>query len=158
MSIVFEKPHALSDVGFHYCPGCTHGIVHRLVAEVLDELKLEVPKKDYFVFEKGLVFVDEVEKRLKKDIKQEEYQIYIDRFWQAMCRVLCSQEIMHAVDNNIKYSDLKERLKMICTHSLTLKSLKKYPIWKLPLKQGVFAFGVKHRLYFLLKLLVGFRR
>ncbi len=41
MSIVFEKPHALSDVGFHYCPGCTHGIVHRLVAEVLDELKLE---------------------------------------------------------------------------------------------------------------------
>ena len=53
---------------------------------------------------------------------------------------------------------LKERLKMICTHSLTLKVLKKYPIWKLPLKQGVFAFGIKHKLYFLLKLLVGIRR
>lgn len=38
---VFEKPHALSDVSTHYCPGCTHGIVHRLVAEVIDELKLE---------------------------------------------------------------------------------------------------------------------
>ncbi len=38
MSIVFEKPHALSDVGFHYCPGCTHGIIHRLVAEAIDEL------------------------------------------------------------------------------------------------------------------------
>ncbi|MCR5608698.1 MAG: 2-oxoglutarate oxidoreductase [Lachnospiraceae bacterium] len=38
MAVVFERPKALSDVPFHYCPGCTHGIVHRLVAEVLDEL------------------------------------------------------------------------------------------------------------------------
>ena len=38
---VFEKPHALTDAPFHYCPGCTHGIVHRLVAEVLDELGIE---------------------------------------------------------------------------------------------------------------------
>jgi len=36
--VVFQKPKALTDVPFHYCPGCTHGIVHRLVAEVLDEL------------------------------------------------------------------------------------------------------------------------
>lgn len=41
MAIVFEKPHALSDVPLHYCPGCTHGIVHRLVAEVIDELGIE---------------------------------------------------------------------------------------------------------------------
>ena len=39
--VVFDKPHALSDVPFHYCPGCTHGIVHRLVAEVIDELGIE---------------------------------------------------------------------------------------------------------------------
>jgi len=39
--IVFKKPHALTDVPFHYCPGCTHGIVHRLVAEVIDELGVE---------------------------------------------------------------------------------------------------------------------
>jgi len=38
---VFEKPHALSDCVFHYCPGCSHGIVHRLVAEVMDELDIE---------------------------------------------------------------------------------------------------------------------
>ena len=37
--IVFEKPHALTDTVLHYCPGCTHGIVHRLVAEAIDELK-----------------------------------------------------------------------------------------------------------------------
>jgi glycosyltransferase involved in cell wall biosynthesis len=113
-------------------------------------------KKDRF--EKSLVFINEVEKRFNKDIKAEEYRIYTDRFWQAMCRVLCLQEIIYAQDNSIKYSVLKERLKMICTHSRTLETLKKYPIWKLPLKQGVFAFGVKHKLYFLLKLLVEIRR
>ncbi len=41
MAVVFEKPKALADVPFHYCPGCTHGIVHRLVAEVIDELGIE---------------------------------------------------------------------------------------------------------------------
>ena len=39
--IVFEKPHALTDTVLHYCPGCTHGIVHRLVAEAIDELGIE---------------------------------------------------------------------------------------------------------------------
>ena len=39
--IVFEKPKSLVDVPLHYCPGCTHGIVHRLVAEVIDELGIE---------------------------------------------------------------------------------------------------------------------
>ncbi len=41
MAVVFKKPHALTDAPFHYCPGCTHGIVHRLVAEVIDELGIE---------------------------------------------------------------------------------------------------------------------
>lgn len=36
--VVFSRPEALEDVPTHYCPGCTHGIVHRLVAEVIDEL------------------------------------------------------------------------------------------------------------------------
>ncbi len=34
----FQKPEALADTITHYCPGCTHGIAHRLVAEVIDEL------------------------------------------------------------------------------------------------------------------------
>ena len=41
MSIVFDRPHALKDVSLHYCPGCTHGIIHRLVAECIDELGIE---------------------------------------------------------------------------------------------------------------------
>lgn len=41
MDVIFQKPHALTDAPFHYCAGCTHGIVHRLVAEVIDELGIE---------------------------------------------------------------------------------------------------------------------
>ena len=41
MSIVFERPHALLDVTTNYCPGCTHGIIHKLVAQVIDELGCE---------------------------------------------------------------------------------------------------------------------
>lgn len=35
---VFQKTAMLTDEEFHYCPGCTHGILHRLVAEVIEEL------------------------------------------------------------------------------------------------------------------------
>lgn len=38
MGKTYQKPEALSDQYTHYCPGCTHGIIHRLVAEVIDEL------------------------------------------------------------------------------------------------------------------------
>ncbi|NMA33475.1 MAG: 2-oxoglutarate oxidoreductase [Clostridiaceae bacterium] len=41
MAIVFQRPHALRETQMHYCPGCTHGIVHRLIAEVIDELGIE---------------------------------------------------------------------------------------------------------------------
>jgi len=36
----FKRPNALTDVPTHYCPGCTHGIIQRLVAEVIDELDI----------------------------------------------------------------------------------------------------------------------
>ena len=41
MAIVFEKPMALTDAVLHFCPGCPHGIIHRLVAEAIDELGFE---------------------------------------------------------------------------------------------------------------------
>ena len=41
MAVVFKKPSTLTDAPMHYCPGCTHGIIHRLVAEVIDELGVE---------------------------------------------------------------------------------------------------------------------
>jgi 2-oxoglutarate ferredoxin oxidoreductase subunit beta len=39
-NLVFERPAAFTDAPTHYCPGCTHGVAHRLVAEVLDEMGL----------------------------------------------------------------------------------------------------------------------
>ncbi len=40
MQVVYEHPESLIDTPTSYCPGCTHGIAHRLVAEALDELGL----------------------------------------------------------------------------------------------------------------------
>ncbi len=37
---IFSRPEALQETVTHYCPGCTHGVIHRIVAEVLDELQL----------------------------------------------------------------------------------------------------------------------
>ena len=40
MEAVYTRPASLVDVATHYCPGCTHGVIHRLMAEVIDELGL----------------------------------------------------------------------------------------------------------------------
>ncbi len=37
---VYIRPEALREISTHYCPGCTHGVAHRLIAEVLDEMKI----------------------------------------------------------------------------------------------------------------------
>lgn len=37
-NLVYQRPKAFTDVSTHYCPGCTHGVAHRLIAEVLDEM------------------------------------------------------------------------------------------------------------------------
>ena len=39
--IVFDKPKSLKDATFHYCPGCAHGIVHRIIAQTIDELGIQ---------------------------------------------------------------------------------------------------------------------
>ena len=38
MTIIAQKPKSLTDTPMHYCPGCGHGIVHRLMGETFDEL------------------------------------------------------------------------------------------------------------------------
>ncbi len=136
-----DKATGISEAFYHYCRN--------------EDSISKSYKKDRF--EKSLIFVNEVEKRFNEDIDRDEYQIYIHRFWQAMCRVLCSQEIMNAKYNNIKYNNLKKSLNAVCTHSMTIDALKAYPIKTLPLKQRVFAWAMKYRLYFLLKVLVGLR-
>ena len=38
---VYKKPALLNDVHMHYCPGCSHGVVHKLIAEVIEEMGME---------------------------------------------------------------------------------------------------------------------
>ncbi len=39
--LVYDRPDSLTSVQTHYCPGCTHGVAHRLVAEVIDEMGIK---------------------------------------------------------------------------------------------------------------------
>jgi 2-oxoglutarate ferredoxin oxidoreductase subunit beta len=41
MELIYERPQSLAEMHTHYCPGCTHGVAHRLLAEALDELGLQ---------------------------------------------------------------------------------------------------------------------
>ncbi len=50
-TIVYQRPPTLSAVHTHYCPGCTHGTAHRIIAEVIDELQLQ--EKTIFVASVG---------------------------------------------------------------------------------------------------------
>ena len=37
-NLVYKKPDLMNDNDMHYCPGCSHGVVHKLVAEVIEEM------------------------------------------------------------------------------------------------------------------------
>ncbi|MBU1077618.1 MAG: 2-oxoglutarate oxidoreductase, partial [Spirochaetes bacterium] len=40
MAIIYKRPESMTDVRMHYCPGCGHGTAHKLITEVIDEMKL----------------------------------------------------------------------------------------------------------------------
>ena len=103
---------------------------------------------------KCLIFLGEIEKRIKHI---DGYELYFNRLVQAFGRVLCSQEIMNAKENNIGYFELRGRLKTICNLNIISSSLKNYPIFRLPKMQAAFAFMIKHKLYFLQVLAVVLR-
>lgn len=44
-NLVYEKPKLMNDNPMHYCPGCSHGVIHKLIAEVIAEMGME---EDYW--------------------------------------------------------------------------------------------------------------
>ena len=108
-------------------------------------------------FEKVLIFIAEIEERIKDVVTKDEYDLYLKRLIQGYARIVCSQEIMYAYENKIRYKDLRSRLKMICENKLVSDTLRTYPWYKLPKKQAAFAFAMKYRIYRLQKLMVMFR-
>ena len=69
MAIVYEKSRGLTDVEFHYCPGCNHGIIHKLVAESLVELGLLDDMQETLIKAEGLEFDAAYTSCLKRAIK-----------------------------------------------------------------------------------------
>ncbi len=66
MKKVYARPKSLKDAPFHYCPGCGHSIIHRLIAEVIDEMELQekaicVPPAGCAVLAYDYIDVDMVE-------------------------------------------------------------------------------------------------
>lgn len=105
-------------------------------------------------FEKSLVFLDELERRIADTVEKKEYKIYLDRLIQGFGRILSSQEIMNARCEKIKYTTLRKRLSEISSCDKIKNALKSYPWYRLPVKQAAFAFAMKYRLFYLQKLMV----
>ncbi len=108
-------------------------------------------------FSKGFVFISEAEKRLARDVEYSEYIKYSNRYWQSFCRVICSQEVLYAIEKKLPYKQLKKRLEMVCESPKTIKVLREYPLYKLPLKQALFAYAMKYKLYYLQVKMVSLR-
>ena len=102
-------------------------------------------------------FITELENHIKDVCTPDEYGLYLNRLIQGYGRILCSQEIMYAKENNIKYSILLERLKMICKSQMISNALNNYSWYRLPKKQAAFAFAMKYKLCFVQKLMVLYR-
>lgn len=107
--------------------------------------------------EQTLIYLKAVEDRIKSDVSKDEYQIYLNRITQGYARVLCSQEIMYARENKVSLPELRKKLKKICTGEEVSGALKHYPWHKLPVKQAIFAFMMKYKLYLLQMLVVVLR-
>lgn len=105
-------------------------------------------------FEKILIFLEEIENRIKNTVTKSEYDLYLKRLIQGYARILCCQEIMYAYEQKNGFSQLRKRLGIICKNQLVADTLKGYPWYKLPKKQAIFAFAMRYRLYFLQKILV----
>lgn len=100
-------------------------------------------------FERSLVFLKEMEKRIADVVPQDVYRLYLDRLTLGYERVICSQEIVHARDHKIPYRVLRKQLETICTKAEINDVLKSYPWYRLPIKQAAFTFAMKYRLYFM---------
>lgn len=109
-------------------------------------------------FERNLVCVEEVKKRLPKSYDGKTCQLYTDRLLQSGARVACTQEINHASESGASYGSLTDNLKKICAHPQLQQTLKRYPWHRLPFAQAVFAFTMRFRLYGMQKILVSLRK
>ena len=73
---VYSRPALLNDTTMHYCPGCSHSLVHKVVAELIDEMQDEA---DTMAFEEHAFMKEELEKHLEEPYKFEMHQQQFER-------------------------------------------------------------------------------
>ena len=105
-------------------------------------------------FEKCKLLVGEINRRLGARMSESEYRIYTDRLMQAYARAACMQEIQFSHFNCITERELDARLKKICRSEEIQGVLSRYPWYKLPPKQALFAATMKFSMIKLQKMLV----
>lgn len=100
----------------------------------ITKANIEEPYKKY----KKLM--EEIYRKLANIIQQSDYQIYTDRMFQARARTAIVQEILCS---ETEKKELIIRLKSICKDIELQEVLKRYPFWRLPVKQAVFAIAMR---------------
>ena len=95
--------------------------------------------------------------RISQRAPEQEYQIYLDRQFQAMARVTAIQEAIYAREQGLSRHEAGKLLKQICGDSDLQETLKRYPYWRLPAMQAAFAFAMRWRLVGLQQVLVALR-
>ncbi len=108
-------------------------------------------RSDLFLQSRKLAAV--IERELRELLPEVDAQLYIDRMLQARARVALVTEMQHAGDGNGGYVQVKHRLREISRDEKLQEVLHRYPYWKLPKKQAVFAFAMRHRMTMLQYLL-----
>ena len=98
--------------------------------------------------------IDGINARLAERMPTSEYERYTDRLLQAYARAACMQEIQFARQNGISEAELSRRLRDVCKSERLQRVLRRYPWWKLPKMQAVFAMTMRFSWIRLQKLLV----
>lgn len=101
--------------------------------------------------------IEEMEKRLAAVMPESEYRLYLDRQIQACGRTASIQEVVHGKQAGLPGWETAKRLRAICTDPLLAGTLRRYPYWRLPRMQAVFAFAMRYRMAGLERLLVSLR-
>lgn len=108
-------------------------------------------------FDQQKRLIQELELRLSQRAVEQEYRPYLDRQFQAMARVSSIQEAVYAREQGMSRREAGKLLKQICGDSSLQETLKRYPYWRLPPMQAVFAFAMRWRLVDLQRMLVALR-
>lgn len=112
-------------------------------------------QEERFVRQKTLV--REMERRLAKVMPEARFRPYTDRQLQAGGRVAAIQEVLYGREARLPGEEVRRRLRTICGDRELSAVLRRYPYWKLPGMQAVFAFAMRWRLVGLQQLLVVLR-